>query len=119
PARGCPRRGGAAERKPSDAFWPTSALDQRTGRLALCFYASGTGVARSRVWFSCSVSDSFGSPWSRIRRIATVASDETRAGASEFAYGDYEGLVVSGGIAHPMWTDARNLGSRGEETYTA
>ena len=57
PIRGFPRRIGAVERKPADQFWPTSAVDERSGRLVLCFYASGTGAARARATFSCAVSD--------------------------------------------------------------
>ncbi len=114
-----PRRIGSRERKPVDQFWPTSALDEGRGRVVLCFYSSGTGRARVRATFSCAASASRGRRWSGPRAIASVASDETRPGASEFAYGDYEGLAVSHGVAHPMWTDSRDLARRGEEIYTA
>jgi BNR repeat-like domain len=116
---GFPRRIGTRERQASDQFWPTSALDPRSGRLVLCFYATGTGMARTRATFSCAVSDALAARWSPAQRIATVASDETRPRASEFAYGDYEGVAVAGGIAHPIWTDSRDLAIRGEEIYTA
>jgi hypothetical protein len=37
-----------------------------------------------------------------------------------FAYGDYEGLTVSGGAAHPIWTDGRRRSDGfGTEIYTA
>ena len=119
PMRGFPLRIGAQERKASDQFWPTAALDPTTGRLTLCFYATGAGSARTRAAFSCAVSGPLGRRWSRVVKVASVPSDETRPGANEFAYGDYEGLVVAGGIAHPIWTDSRNLRPRGEEIYTA
>ena len=32
---------------------------------------------------------------------------------------DYEGLVVNGGVAHPAWTDSRDLDRLGEEIYSA
>jgi hypothetical protein len=50
--------------------------------------------------------------------MATVASNESKRPAIPFQYGDYEGLVVAGGVAHPIWTDARDLRTRGEEIYT-
>lgn len=119
PVAAFPLRIGAAERAASDQFWPTAALDSSTGRLALCFYATGGGSARTRATFSCALSDPAGRRWSRAVKVASVPSDETRPGATEFGYGDYEGLVVAGGIAHPMWTDSRNLRMSGEEIYTA
>ena len=51
-------------------------------------------------------------------RAASVASDETQPGADPREYGDYEGLAVANGVAHPIWTDSRNLAVRGEEIYT-
>ena len=50
---------------------------------------------------------------------ASVSSNETRAGADAREYGDYEGLAVANGVAHPIWTDSRDLARRGEEIYTA
>ena len=117
--RGFPRRLGATERKPTDQFWPTAALDPVSGALVLCFYGTGSGTARARVTFSCAVGERLGRRWSRVMKVATVPSDETTPGASEFGYGDYEGLVVAGGIAHPVWTDSRDLRARGEEIYAA
>jgi hypothetical protein len=114
---GFPRRLAPAERRPMDQFWPTAALDPATGALVLCFYASGAGTARTRATFSCAAGTRLGRRWSRVVKVASVPSDETRRGANEFAYGDYEGLVIAGGIAHPTWTDSRDLRSRGEEIY--
>jgi len=116
--RGFPHRVGARERRPTDQFWPTAALDRSSGRLWLCFYSTGAGQARTRASFSCALSRRSGRFWSRVVRVASVPSDETRAGASEFAYGDYEGLVVAAGEAHPIWTDGRDLRRSSEEIYT-
>ena len=33
-------------------------------------------------------------------------------------YGDYEGLAVAAGVAHPVWTDTRRLRTLREEVYT-
>jgi len=34
-------------------------------------------------------------------------------------YGEYQGLAVAGGRAHPIWTDSRSLGTLKEEIYSA
>ncbi len=57
--------------------------------------------------------------WLGPVRVATVGSDETNDGARRFEYGDYEGLAVSRGLAHPVWTDSRRLKEKREEVYTA
>ncbi len=119
PKKGFPRRVGRFERRPTDQFWPTAALDRANGRLWLCFYSTGTGAARVRASFSCAASRAGGRRWSPFTRVASVPSDERRSGASEFGYGDYEGLAVSAGYAHPIWTDGRDLATGGEEIYTA
>ena len=46
--------------------------------------------------------------------VASVASDETSYPAFSFQYGDYEGVAVAGGVAHPIWTDSR----RNQDTTT-
>ena len=51
-------------------------------------------------------------------RAASVPSDETQPGADLRQYGDYEGLVVANGVAHPIWTDSRHLRTLQEEIYT-
>lgn len=51
--------------------------------------------------------------------VASVRSNESRPPADPFQYGDYEGLAVgSDGLAHPIWTDARDLATLSEEIYT-
>ena len=49
---------------------------------------------------------------------ASAPSDETQPGADVHEFGDYEGLAVASGVAHPIWTDGRDLGRLGEEIYT-
>jgi len=56
--------------------------------------------------------------WTAPRRAAHVFSDETGRNAAPFQYGDYVGVAAAGGVAHPMWTDSRNLGRLAEEIYT-
>ena len=102
----------------TDRFWPQSAVDPSNGALWICFYDTRGDVARRRAFFSCTASTDGGKTWRRLVRAASVASDETQAGADARQYGDYEGLVVSNGVAHPIWTDSRNLRKLGEEIYT-
>lgn len=112
------RRVGAPERRPSDQFWPAATLDAATGLVWLCFYDTGGAPARMRAWFSCTYSRD-GREWAAVRRVASAPSNERAAGADEGEYGDYESVVAAGGIAHPVWSDSRDLRRRGEEIYTA
>jgi hypothetical protein len=120
PLPGFPRRIVSTGPRPArgDQFWPTSVVDGGTGEVWLCFYDTRGSGDRRRAWFSCAVGRPGGGKWTGPVRVATVASDERRPGAAEFAYGDYEGLAVAEGVAHPMWTDSRELTSRAEEIYT-
>jgi hypothetical protein len=102
----------------SDQFWPASAVDQSTGTLWACFYDTAGDRSRKRAWFSCAWSRSGGARWSRIARVATVASNATAAWVSPLQYGDYEALAVDEGVAHPAWTDTRMGRSLREEIFT-
>jgi hypothetical protein len=64
------------------------------------------------------------------RRVTTAPSDESAGNPfadSGNQYGDYEGIVARGGVAHPIWTDGRldgaidpATGQRiGEEVFSA
>jgi hypothetical protein len=107
----------ASAARGADQFWPQSAVDAETGTVWTCFYDTLGDRARKRAFYSCTVSADGGRTWRRPRRAATVASDETQKGATGH-YGYYQGLAVSGGVAHPIWTDTRRLGSFGEEIFT-
>ncbi len=101
-----------------DQFWPQSAVDPESGALWVCFYDTRGDPARTRTHFSCSLSRDGARTWLGPVRAASAASDETVAGADSRAYGDYEGLAVAGGVAHPIWTDSRDLPTLQEEIYT-
>lgn len=103
----------------SDQFWPQSAVDAGTGTVWVCFYDTRGDRKRKRAFFSCTASTNGGARWRKPIRAASVASDETQPGAHTHEYGDYEGLVAAGGVAHPIWTDSRDLRLRQEEIYTA
>lgn len=102
----------------SDRFWPQTAVDASNGALWICFYDTRGDPARKRAFYSCTASTDGGRRWRNPVRAASVASDETQAGADARQYGDYEGLAVANGVAHPIWTDSRDLPRLAEEIYT-
>lgn len=101
-----------------DEFMSASALDDQ-GRLWVCYYDTGADRSRTTARYTCTASADGAQTFAVPRPVATVASNETKRPALAFQYGDYQGLAVAGGIAHPIWTDGRDLGSRGEEIYTS
>jgi hypothetical protein len=117
------RIAGAPSRFRSDQFWPASAVDASTGIVWTCFYDTADR-RRRRTFFSCARSTDGGVRWTRPVRAATVPSNENARGADtkrhgfHREYGDYEGLAVANGVAHPIWTDSRRLRSLQEEIYT-
>jgi len=98
-------------------FWVQSAVDESDGALWICFYDTAGDPKQTRVHFSCSVSNDGGSSFAGPVRAASAASDESLPGARQYGY--YQGLAVANRVAHPIWTDTRNLRSRAEEIYTA
>ena len=103
----------------SDQFQPAAAVDSSTGTLWVCFYDTSGNPRRTQATYSCTTSEDGGDSWSRPLGAATVASDEAERGANRIGYGDYQGLAVAGGLAHPIWTDSRALGTLKEEIYSA
>ncbi|MFL5917954.1 MAG: ABC transporter permease subunit [Gaiellaceae bacterium] len=110
----------------ADRFWPTSAVDPQTGRLWVCFYDTSGDPSGEQAWFTCTSS-----------RDARRWSSPVRAGAdssSSFAlwedarvylfgdtigYGGNTGLVVSRGVAHPLWVDTNDRSGRKQEIFGA
>ncbi len=103
---------------PSDQFLPASAVDASTGRLWACWYDTTGDRTRKRTRYSCAASDDGAGTWSKPRYAASVFSNETSRRATSFQYGDYAGVAAAAGVAHPIWTDTRNLAALGEEIYT-
>lgn len=99
-------------------FWPQSAVDPSSGALWVCFYDTKGDPSAKRVFYRCTVSRNGARTWAAPIRAASVASDATQPGANPRAYGDYEGLVAANGVAHPVWTDTRDLSTLAEEIYT-
>jgi hypothetical protein len=102
----------------SDQFLPAFAADPKTGRLWACYYDTRADPSRRRTRYTCTSSADRGAHWGPPRAVASVASDESRRPADRFEYGEYTGVVVAGGIAHPVWTDSRKLAVEQEEIYT-
>lgn len=109
-----PRGGG----RRADQFWPASAVDPSSGTLWVCFYDTRGDPRRKQAVFSCTISRDGGRRFARAVPAASVPSDETQPGADPREYGDYEGLAVANGVAHPVWTDSRDLPVLAEEIYT-
>ena len=101
----------------ADQFWPQSAVDASNGTLWVCFYDTLGDPARKRAFYSCTISRNGGRTWRSPIRAATVPSDETLPDALGH-YGYHQGVAASGGVAHPIWTDTRELAGFREEIYT-
>src|SRR5262249_31370321 len=102
----------------SDEFLPVAASDPESGLIWACWYDTSGDTSRRSALFTCDLSRD-GRRWAKALPVAAVRSDESRPPASDFQYGDYEGLAVGAdGIAHPIWTDSRDLATLGEELYT-
>lgn len=108
----------------SDQFWAASAVDQSSGRVWVCFYDTRGDPTRTRAFYSCTRSADGGFTWATPHRAASIASNETRGDANTGElrggreYGDYEGLAVANGVAHPVWTDSRRMRTLREEVFT-
>ena len=102
-----------------DQFLPSSAVDPATGWLWVCYYSTASDRSRRVARYTCTASADGGSTWAIPQAAATEPSNETIPRANRAnGYGDYEGLAVLDGTAHPIWTDSRKLRSFGEEIFT-
>lgn len=101
----------------ADQILPVSAVDPTTGDLWICFYDTAGDITRYTTRFSCVASVDGGRTFTRPFRAASRRSDESTESGNPNQYGDYEGLVVTGGLAHPLWTDTR-VSARGDEIFT-
>jgi hypothetical protein len=109
----------------ADRFYPVVAVNQQSGVVWACFYDTAPDPRRIKTYFSCTLSRDGGVNWASPVHAATTASDETSrraftntAQSAGRLYGDYEGLAVADGVAHPIWTDGRDLARLQEEIYT-
>jgi hypothetical protein len=102
----------------ADQFWAQSAVDRSSGALWMCFYDTTGDPTGKKARYSCTVSRDGGGTWSPRVPAASAFSDQSQTGA-RYQYGYYQGVAVAGGVAHPIWTDTRDLKTQGEEIYTA
>ena len=107
----------ASAARQADQFWPQSAVDPSSGTVWVCFYDTLGDPERKRAFYSCTVSRNGGRTWRPPMRAASVPSDETVPGALGH-YGYQQGVAALGGVAHPIWTDTRELADFSEEIYT-
>ena len=107
----------ASAARQADQFWPQSAVDASNGTVWMCFYDTLGDPERERAFYSCTISRNGGRSWRKPVRAASVPSDETLPDALGH-YGYHQGVAASKGVAHPIWTDTRELADLREEIYT-
>ena len=107
----------ASAARGADQFWPQSVVDPARGTVWMCFYDTLGDPRRKKAFYSCTISRDGGRSWRRQVRAATAPSDETQPTALGH-YGYQQGVAAYGGVAHPIWTDTRELVGRSEEIFT-
>jgi hypothetical protein len=116
----------ASHKGRSAQFWPSAAVDRRTGELWACYYDTSGDSSMKRAWFVCTRSRD-GRTWLRPVRAAESSADvavlweDARifGFGDEIGYGGYTGLAVANDVAHPLWIDTRDLAGRKQEIFTA
>jgi len=110
----------------SSDFLPQEAIDSTTGALHLSFYSTRLDSTNRTANVYDAVSNDGGQTFAANRRITDTPSDESTSNPYRcqhcFQYGDYEGITMQNGVAHIVWTDARNANSvslLGEEVFSA
>ncbi len=114
---------GPADAK-ADRFWPASALDATTGRLAVCFYDTSGDASRAHAWYSCTTSRD-GRAWAKPVRAArdSASPDVLWEDARVYAFGDVigyggsTGVAAAGGNLYPLWIDTSDLEGRKQEVF--
>ncbi len=107
-----------------DEFNPSVAVDPTSRHIWSCFYVTGVRAKAKYASYSCARSTNGGEHWTTARSVVNAPSNETQPGSYstpagiEGQYGAYAGLAVSGGVAHPIWTDSRRFKVAREEIYT-
>lgn len=102
----------------TDQFNPWLDCDAHSGDLALGYYETGAGQDR-RAASLYLVRSHDGAAWDPPQRVSPSLTNETTSGADTGnQYGDYTGLAVLDGVAHPVWTD-RSTSTAAEQVYSA
>jgi hypothetical protein len=113
-----PRRLGTADRKPSDQFDPSLAVDRSDGTLWTCYMDTFGDPYRHQAWPTCTLSHDGGRTWAAPVRVALKSSDESQEAANLHGYGS-TALVAADGVAHVLWTDTRQILEQSEDIYGA
>jgi hypothetical protein len=119
-------RVGPPEKAKAEQLLPASAVDPASGMLWTCYYDTRGDPSRRQAWFACTASRN-GRDWATPRRTTAVSANQEVLieDARIFGFGDllgyggYTGVAVSGGTAHPLWIDTRDLGARLQEVFAA
>src|SRR5262249_21718511 len=91
------------------------------GSVHVVFYDTRDDPKRAKTHLYYVASFDGGKTWINEARVTTAQTDETSSAAdSGNQYGDYNGLAVFHGVAHPIWTDRRAQTPGGkEQVFTA
>ncbi len=89
-----------------DAWQPALSVDQSNGTVTVSWYDRRDDPANKlyNVYYTQSANGGLDFLPAQVR-ISTAQSDPT---VNCFGTGDYAGIAAAGGLAHPVWADARN-----------
>jgi len=105
-----------ADQPSTDQFNPWMDVDPDDGTIHVVFYDTREDAARKQTNVFYVESLDGGASWVNETKVTTMPSDETANQAdSGNQYGDYGGLAVYRGVAHPTWTDRRTGTPGGKE----
>jgi hypothetical protein len=107
-------------------FFPSLSVDPTSGKVLISWYDTRrdpVNLQKTDVFLAVGNPSRHGVHFRPNLRVTDQQSDESANNSQAIGwYGDYEGLVAYGGVAHPVWIDARasnvSAGLR-EEVYTA
>jgi hypothetical protein len=92
-------------------FFPSLSVDRANGEVVLSWYDTRRdpiNFQKTDVFLAVGTPTEDGMHFGPNRRITKAQSDESAANPNALGfYGDYEGIVAYGGVAHPVWSDAR------------
>jgi hypothetical protein len=105
----------------TDQFNQWMDVDPADGTLHVTFYDTRDDAQRKKTHVYYTSSADGGKTWQKEIKVTSAPTDETASPADiGNQYGDYNGLVVYRGAAHPSWTDRRAQSPGGkEQIYTA
>src|SRR5262249_30087973 len=107
-------------------FFPSLSVDPTSGQVLISWYDTRRdpiNLQKTDVFLAVGNPSRHGLHFRENLRVTDQQSDESVNHPQAIGwYGDYEGLVAYGGVAHPVWCDARadNFSAGlNEEVYTA